>query len=232
MITKLEWDSEFFEIEIGEFLYEEKNKAKFILPSATVFDLLYVKSDEDFELDITNFKNEFSETKVVFIKKLEAFQPQNEPIFSLTNTNYLLNDIYELAYESGKYSRFKLDKKFQNHKFESLYQKWIDNSISRVFAEDLLIYQENDQIMGMVTYKVKENTATIGLIAIKPDFQGKGIGAKLLNYVENILFKQNINKLQIPTQQTNEAACKFYIKQNYKVHQTTFIKHYWKNDTI
>ncbi len=231
MITKLEWDSEFFEIEIGELLFK-KNKAKFILPSATDFDLLYVKSDEDFELDIANFKNEFSETKVVFIKKLKAIQPQYGPIFSSNETDYHLDEIYELAFESGKYSRFKLDKKFQNHKFEALYQKWIDNSISHLFADDLLIYQENNQIMGMVTYKVKENSATIGLIAIKPDYQGKGIGAKLLNYVENILFKQNINKLLIPTQQTNEAACKFYLKQNYKVHQTTFIKHYWKNDTI
>jgi ribosomal protein S18 acetylase RimI-like enzyme len=231
MITKLEWDSDFFEIAIGEFWFE-KNKAKYIPSNATDFDLIYVKSDADFELDLHNFKNEFSETKLDFIKKLEKSQPQIETIFSENKTNCHLNEIYELAYESGKHSRFRLDKKFQNHKFEALYQKWIDNSIEKRFADDLLIYQENNQTMGFVTYKVLENSATIGLIAIKPEFQGKGIGGKLLNYVENCLLEQNVKNLIIPTQKTNEAACKFYIKQNYKVHQTTFIKHYWKNDTI
>jgi dTDP-4-amino-4,6-dideoxy-D-galactose acyltransferase len=231
MITKLVWDSQFFEMEIGE-LYFENNKALFNKLRSEDFDLLYVKSNEDFELDINNFKIEFSETKVIFMKNLEMIHPKSTNIFSANEIDYNLNEIYELAYESGKHSRFRLDNNFQNQKFEELYKKWIDNSILNIFADDLLIYQENNQTMGFVTYKVNENSASIGLIAIKPDFQGKGIGGKLLNFVENTLFHQNINKLLIPTQQTNEAACNFYKKQDYKVHETTFIKHYWKNDTI
>ena len=44
-------------------------------------------------------------------------------------------------------SRFNLDKKFGRTKFEELYVKWVDNSINKVFADDLLIYKENNQTL-------------------------------------------------------------------------------------
>jgi ribosomal protein S18 acetylase RimI-like enzyme len=231
MIVKLDWDSLFFEIKIGE-LHLEESKNKRSLIKAKSFDLLYVKSHKDFQLEINGFNEEFAETKVVFIKNLEKTQPISNSIFSANETTYKIEELYELAYESGKHSRFRLDNNFQEQQFKELYRQWVDNSILNIFADDVLIYQENNQTMGFVTYKVINKVAKIGLIAVKSDFQGKGIGGKLLGHVENLIFQKNIKELLIPTQLSNEAACSFYKKQNYQVHETTFIKHYWKNDTI
>jgi dTDP-4-amino-4,6-dideoxy-D-galactose acyltransferase len=121
-----------------------------------------------------------------------------------------------------------LDKNFKNENFKKLYRKWVDNSISKEIAEDVLIYKENKQIMGFVTYKINESFGTIGLIAVSAAHQGKGIGNKLLSFVENRIFSNGITKLVIPTQLSNNTACNFYKKQNYTIQQKLFIKHYWK----
>ena len=224
MINRLDWDSNFFEIEIGELICQEH----FNLENAEFFDLFYIKSNKDFELEINNFENTFSENKVVFSKNLNFSETSKKNIFSVNKIDFKIEEIYELAYESGKFSRFFLDINFNIEKFKELYKKWVDNSISKLFADDLFVYQEDNKTIGFVTYKIKNNIATIGLIAVCPNEQGKGIGGKLLNYLENFLIKSNINILSIPTQENNIAACKFYKKQGYNISDKTIIKHYWK----
>ncbi len=224
MINRLDWDSNFFEIEIGELICQEH----FNYGNADVFDLLYIKSNKDFELEINNFENVFSETKVVFSKNLNFLETSNKNIFSFDKINYNIEEIYELAFESGKFSRFFLDNNFRKEKFKELYKKWVDNSISKLFADDLFVYQEDNKTIGFVTYKVKNEIATVGLIAVSPNQQGKGIGSKLLNYLEIFLYESNIHTLLIPTQKSNLAACNFYKKQGYSINEKTIIKHYWK----
>ncbi|MBP6456665.1 MAG: GNAT family N-acetyltransferase, partial [Chitinophagaceae bacterium] len=105
---------------------------------------------------------------------------------------------------------------------------WIDNSISNIFADDLLVYLDQNEIIGFITYKTQNNTATIGLVAVSQNCQGKGIGSQLLKAVEHKLNNNSIKTLLIPTQQINEIACNFYKKQGYRIEETLFIKHYWK----
>ena len=138
------------------------------------------------------------------------------------------SSIYKLSFESGKFSRFNLDPNFENDKFQELYRLWIDNSISNIFADDLLVYLDQNEIIGFITYKTQDNIATIGLVAVSQNCQGKGIGSQLLKAVEHKLTNHSIKTLLIPTQQINEIACNFYKKQGYRIEETLFIKHYWK----
>ncbi|KIX20500.1 hypothetical protein SY27_11320 [Flavobacterium sp. 316] len=225
MIKRLEWDSNFFEMEIGELFYKQQLNIEDVIK----YHLLYVKGNEDFEAIIPNFTNSFSEIKVVFAKKLKTKGYMFNNIFSCDELTYNIKDLYKLAFESGKNSRFNLDKKFSRKKFEELYTKWIDNSINKKFADDVFIYQENKVSLGFVTFKVYANFATIGLIAVDPSSQGKGIGSKLIDAVEEKVIDLGINILQIPTQLENKSACSFYKKKEYSIEKITFIKHFWKN---
>ena len=228
MIRKLEWDSDFFNLKIGEIIYDSAAN----IGGTDDFDLLYVKSATGFELKIPGFVNTFCEVKVVFAKTLKPVVADGRNISPFEETHAATGQLYGLAYESGRCSRFKLDKKLSNAKFEALYRKWVDNSVSKLFADEVLVYSENNKIMGFVTYKADAATATIGLIAVDPESQGKGIGGKLLRYTEQQLVNKNILTLLIPTQESNTAACNFYEKQQYRIKETMHIKHYWKNDTI
>lgn len=222
MIKRLEWDSAFFGLEIAErTLYGEAGDE---IPD---FDLIYVKQSSANLLPMQGFENKFSEKRVVYSKRLENKEVICDSIVSVAGSDKI-DGLYELAYESGKHSRFNLDKNFGNDNFRKLYDRWIDNSLNGLFADDILIYENEGKAIGMVTYKAEKNYAAIGLIAVAPGHQGMGIGKKLLDCVEARLTGKGIFELRIPTQESNISACSFYENRGYSVLESHYIMHYWK----
>ena len=225
-IKYLQWDSDFFNKKIGELSPNEAIKVPFNLTQD--YDLIIIKKNQDFSCEIDGYEKTFEETKVLFEKKL-TFDNINEIVIEDTDfQNKPPEDFYDLAYESGKYSRFKLDLNLKN-KFQDIYKKWVDNSLNKTFAEKVFYIHSEDTINGFVTLQRDGNTAKIGLIAVNPNFQGKGIGTKLLQAAEYYAIKNNMDKMLIPTQKENILACNFYKKNGYSVKEETIIKHYWRS---
>lgn len=227
-VIPLPWDSAFFDLKIGELLVDDDQETEDEINSE--FDLIYVKSLEKFLPDVKNYSCTYSETKIIFERKdLKREHVIHKSIHSVFTTGYDEADLYELALESGKYSRFNLDPKFSKSQYTSLYRKWIDNSLNGSFADGFLIYKIQEKVVGFVTYRTTKVNATIGLIAISPKHQGEGIGSQLIHAVENKLAETGINCLQIPTQLKNEQACNFYKKLGYSPVEESNINHYWRD---
>lgn len=225
IIKHLDWDSSFFNKKIGlldlsnDFQYSEIQND---------YDLIYVISKEEIAVAIPNFKLSYLENKIVFSKKtVQSRESTDANIFLELNDSHK-KEIYALAFESGKFSRFKLDPNFSRTEFEKLYKKWLDNSYAKEFADGVLIYKEQNFILGFVTYKVWDGYATIGLIGVCPKHQGKGIGKKLIQSVENELANIGVDELRIATQLQNEMACLFYKGLGYEIIENNILKHYWK----
>lgn len=231
IIKNLDWDSNFFNKIVGEL--EVANVQHFISKIEVMdyqkYDLLYVKQVEDKSLELHGFMQTYAETKLVFSKKI-AFNKycNNGEIYSIFDVNFNLAEIYQLAYESGKYSRFSLDPKIKQIEFKYLYNIWVDNSINGKFADGIFVYKEQNSILGFVTYKTNQDVATIGLIAVNPQYQGKGIGRTLIQSLENKLAINGVETVRIPTQLQNEAACRFYTKMGYQMVDSKILKHFWK----
>ncbi len=222
----LNWDSDFFNKKIGEILYTTKKELISIDGS---YDLIYVKQKEKFDVEIDGFEKSYDEIKVLFVKEIKKrIQLKNNYVFSARDINFELEKVYELAYQSGVYSRFKLDNKFQEIEFKKLYRTWVDNSLSKEIADDILLISKDKTILGFATYKIFKEYAQIGLIAINPEYQGKGFGKMLMNSVENEALSKNIKILKVTTQSRNQLACEFYLKCGYFIEKKTIIKHFWK----
>lgn len=67
-------------------------------------------------------------------------------------------------------------------------------------------HSENGEYKGIIVFKIKEQTAEILDIAVKPEYQGKGIGSRLIDY---IFSKFQVNKI---TAETDDDAIDFYKK--------------------
>lgn len=226
-MKRLDWDSTFFKLEVGE-IENDDNLDKI---NYSNFDLLYVKKEG--KIVLPGFKLNYEENKVIFEKEIVKINHDFKEIKQFSKVSYKINDIYDLAYESGKYSRFLKDSLFGESNFKKLYKDWVDNSITKQFADDILLYTIDDKTIGFVTYKKHSNYGQIGLIAVNENFQGKGIGKQLINEVEKLLFKSGIKKIRIPTQFENTNACFFYKKIGFNIIENTPIKHFWKiDDTI
>lgn len=228
MIKKVNWDSDFFDLQIGELYID--NETNLVIDKDSFYDLIYIKSNKNFKLYSDLYKESLSEEIVLYFKKNKnsGFEIKNTNITQFNKLKHSILYLYELSYECGKYSRFKLDKKFKNKNFKKLYREWIDNSLNGKMANEVIIYEENNIPIAFITYKITDDTATYCLMAVSNEHQGKGIGKTLFEFVAQKLEKEGITKLLIPTQKSNEVACKLYNKLGYSIKETTYIKHYWR----
>ncbi len=224
-IKYLAWDSCFFNKKIGCLdlinncnLFEIQND----------FDLIYVLCDKDIPLEIKDYKQSYLEKKIVLSKKIDQKYEATDVNIFFELEESPREELYELAFESGKFSRFNLDSNFKRSEFESLYKKWVDNSFNKELADAVLVYKEQNKTLGFVTYKVWNTYATIGLIGVSSKYQGRGIGKKLLVAVENELVTRGVKELRIPTQLQNEGAYAFYTKMGYQIIEKKILKHLWK----
>ena len=116
MIKKLNWDSDFFGMKVGELVM----KSDLIIDEQLDYDLIYVKSNSEFNLSIKNYTKTFNETKIVFSKELKELQPATSDVKSISEIDYDINELYELAFESGKHSRVYLYEKNCEEKFKKI----------------------------------------------------------------------------------------------------------------
>lgn len=225
-IKYLNWDSTFFKKKIGEI---EITNSNFQFPKMD-YDLLYVKQKKKFEFELSDYNELYNETQLTFFKTIEnSTSPPDKKIFSaLRDKDFEIEQIYNLAFESGRNSRFKHDKKFTEKEFCELYKCWVDNSLNKKLAEDLLIYRVQDEIWGFITYNLMGLHASIGLIAVSPHKRGKGLGFKLLEAVEEKIRYKGIKKLFVKTQEHNNQSCAFYKKNGFGIFEKQIIKHFWK----
>lgn len=218
-LVKLEWDSDFFGLNIGKAsvdykfdfqLFESKKK--------TSFDLIYL---------FTKFP----------IKQLKAIDIRIELERNIDlNEDFIANDditvwcgnttkeLFELAIASGHQSRFKKDYQLAP-KFDQLYKLWIEKSVERKLADYVLVAQKNNKIVGMLTLKINEKFSEIGLIAVSS--KGEGLGNKLMQKAFQVTKNNNKNLIKVVTQKENEEAMHFYKKNGFIISKTNYVYHYW-----
>ena len=230
-IEYLAWDSDFFMKKIGRISVENSDNLANILEEAknVNYQLTYVFGNKDLFVSdkiLKQFNGHLADRKVLYEKDVETVKKQ--VIFvSEYKDNKLNDELEELAYISGEYSRFKLDNNFEENDFYRMYKIWIENSVKHLNTDNVFVAKEKDTIKGMVTLKVDAEKGHIGLIAVSPDMQGKGYGKALINACENELLSKGITKLEVPTQSNNIQACKFYEKCDFKIKEVTNIYHFW-----
>ena len=88
-------------------------------------------------------------------------------------------------------------------------------------ATHALLLNEKDEAIGVCRMHLQTPAeAQIRFMAIRPDYQGQGLGQKLLQYLEE---KARIVGASHITLQARENAVKFYQKCNYKVLEKTHL---------
>ena len=230
-IEFLAWDSDFFNKKIGRVFIENSDNFTTVLKESRKADyqLIYAFGRKDFFVDdnvLKQFNGHLADRKVLYEKKIETIKDE-EPFVSEYKNNELIPELEELAYISGEYSRFKLDKNFDENDFYRMYKVWMENSIKHLLADNVFIATENNRIKGMVTLKIDKGKGHIGLIAVSPDMQGKGYGKALIAACENELWRKGACMLEVPTQTGNIQACKFYEKCGFQIKDITNVYHFW-----
>lgn len=227
-IERLDWDSQFFGMEVGLTSLELLLNA----PSEFLrYDLLYLweqKLIEEESMFLPDRTCSLVDCKLVYSKPIALSFSVDYEIREYRVSCVEIEQLYQLAYLSGKYSRYKIDTEFASGKFEEMYRLWIDRSISGEIADYLYYIEEDGAVCAFVTLKIVSQKGVIGLIATSEKSQGKGMGKALILKCEETLRLKGVKQLSVATQAKNNTACLFYEKCKMKIVERNFIYHSWK----
>ena len=100
------------------------------------------------------------------------------------------------------------------------FELYLENSVEKYF-----VVESQGEIIGAggINFNYYNKEGRISWDFIHPDFQGRGVGKKLLNYrIELLQSMENIEKITV---RTSQSAYKFYEKNGFQLQN--IIKDYW-----
>lgn len=82
---------------------------------------------------------------------------------------------------------------------------------------DGIVVKEKGEIIGLLTYVIKD--ATLEIISLDSLDEGKGIGTNLINYAKKIASKSRCERIILITTNDNINAIRFYQKRGFDMIQ-------------
>jgi dTDP-4-amino-4,6-dideoxy-D-galactose acyltransferase len=234
-IQYLSWDSQFFNRKIGKIETEAQESQHLIdaLKEARKenYQLLYIFSQNNNLLGNSTF-NGFA-VQHVDLKRTYSLEingtvsEPSDPNIGIFQSGDDASVLYELAYQSGEYSRYRVDHQFSENGFKKMYRQWIDNCLTGQMADAIFIYTINELIIGFITLKKQGSGATIGLVATDSKKRNQGIGKALLNHVRSYAKGLGVSTLFVTTQGGNINACRFYEHNGFLLENELNVYHCW-----
>jgi dTDP-4-amino-4,6-dideoxy-D-galactose acyltransferase len=231
----LEWDTLFFGYKVAKLFRSD-------LTTKELQDLLRRLELSDYHLiywetlpDDFNAMEAAEQNKGALVDIKTTFCTILNPQNQYENPSEILNynapvihpDLIDLAWESGKYSRFRKDPNIRVEQFKELYKLWIEKSVERSFADEVFVYSTGDGYKGLVTVRKGVNTTNIGLIAVNLETRGQKIGKKLLDKVKWHTIQLGFQVVEVVTQRENERGCNFYIQNGFNISKEVAFYHFW-----
>jgi len=227
-IEYLAWDSDFFRKKIGRVLINNSDNLLNILEYAKKdgYQLIYAFGNQDFfvnEKKLKQFNGHLADRKVVYEKEIKV-KVEQAAFISEYKSDKLIPELEQLAYISGEYSRFKLDKNFEEIDFYRMYKIWLKKHLK---TDNIFVAKENDVIKGMMILRIDDKKGHLNLLAVSPDTRGKGYARALISACENKILSKGVSKVTLPTQLDNTQACNLYEKYGFKIEEIVNIYHFW-----
>lgn len=232
----LAWDSEFFGFPIARIHSPVINQRilDYVLTRAEIDGvrcLYYLDSGQSFDSLKIAQENNFSlvDTRITFEKRLNFLKKneENSVSYRLANLSDSL-ELENLAANDYLSSRYFFDRNFDSLKCQSFYVEWIRKSISGNLDDFVLVHEVNGRIAGYITAKLFRNFATIGLVGVRKELRGLGIGKKLIQGLEAFLCESDIPLVRVVTQGRNIMAQRLYSACGYSPINSEYWFHRWE----
>lgn len=180
----------------------------------------------------------FQDNQLVFIQKMNQYVWNLKPK-SYTKKGYVvkfstvedITKILNLGSNAFQLSRFHSDKRFSPKLAEKIKSQWLlSNLTNRENCETLVLLDENGEIVGFSSILNHTDQLVIDLIAITPEFRGKGLGRLLVYHSQALSFKKKL-PLTVGTQSTNTANA-LYRSMDFKLVNSSCVWHDIRWDSL
>lgn len=140
------------------------------------------------------------------------------------------DELVELGIAAGERSRFARDPRFGREWQRRMYRVWIERSLAREIAFDVLIaHGPSGLAEGLLTLGQRGGCADIGLVAVGAEHRGRGVGSRLIRAALARAAREGFSEIQVVTQGDNEAACQLYARHGFTLATRQLVYHLWSD---
>jgi dTDP-4-amino-4,6-dideoxy-D-galactose acyltransferase len=134
----------------------------------------------------------------------------------------------ELARESHASTRFFHDPNFDDERCRDLYGQWMLSSLDGA-ADAVIVAEADGKAVGYVTceFDTGEDSGRIGLIAVEPSSQGRGLGSALCEAALDWFAAEGALSVEIVTQGSNVSAQRVFQASGARTVSTELWFHKW-----
>ncbi|MDZ7279897.1 dTDP-4-amino-4,6-dideoxy-D-galactose acyltransferase [Pantoea eucrina] len=126
------------------------------------------------------------------------------------------------AQQAFSLSRFRAPW-FQPEDSGRFYAQWIENAVRGTFDHQCLIAcDEHGALQGFVSMREADGDMRIGLLAVLPDAQGRGVGQRLLLAAADWGRARQLERLHVATQLSNLTAMRLYLRSGARLESTAY----------
>lgn len=232
-VQRLDWESDFFALNSGKLdfatdapqlsarqldayrLVQAKVPADnlALLDGLSALNFRLAEGEIDLVLPLDRPPNDSKQDELKIIPAGEAWIPR----------------LRAIAEQAFRLSRFR-PPWYQPQDSGRFYALWVEKAVLGTFDHlCLLALDPHNNLLGFATLRfLSAQDARIGLLAVCPGYEGKGIGSRLLAAVKEYCRQrengdqQKICQLRIATQTSNTAALRLYLKLGAAIDSTQY----------
>lgn len=108
----------------------------------------------------------------------------------------------------------------------SFSEPWPEKEFEK-YAEESFVADDEGKIAGFAVCKIMEDEGALKLIAVNPDYRGKGIGKNLMEYIFKYFEEKGLKEITAHSRLHNEAGCDFLKSFGFKIIKT--VENYYFN---
>ncbi len=141
-------------------------------------------------------------------------------------------ELESLAIASAEQSRFRVDPSVPRDVGDTLYRRWIANSVAGRIADATFVVRDENSIVGMATVAEKNGRSDVGLIAVDARHRGRAHGTRLMDATHHWARQRGLSTAQVVTQGANTGARRLYENCGYEIEQVENYYHFWLPETV
>jgi dTDP-4-amino-4,6-dideoxy-D-galactose acyltransferase len=240
-LSLLSWDSEHFEFPVarifGERLEEDHLSEILLAAQEQGVALVYWSTWSGRRLT-ADLLNEFSGTlvdqKVTFAVQIEQAARAVRLVAPADirveewDAQPASDELIRLGIAAGVHSRFRTDPRIPAGKCTELYATWAKRSTMHELSDLVLVaIAASGRPAGLLTASIRDEAASIGLLAVDEGFRGRGIGSTLISRAHAWMCRRGAETCDVVTQLGNKAACRLYESCGYQLALAQDFYHFW-----
>lgn len=241
LVKILSWDSEFFDLPIGQITSAQLDNRSIEQMLAEAHSLglrcLYFTADPNDRITVKLAEQHHFHLVDVRIVLEHPFRKRPAPVPRYPISPQLvigppldseLPHLQDIAAQIGHTSRFHFDTNFGPDQSERLYRLWIANAC-RGFADAVFIarWHEQGEAVGLITCTLRHDISHIQLAGVHADHRQHGVGTGLVQAALDWAKGQGAVVMEVVTQARNVPAQRLYQQMGFFTQSMSLYYHKW-----